>query len=702
MKTLPRVITANTTRMNYVRFAKPLAGGSLMTRSKIIVVAALLVLATTPLLASADLTVAAGQPSNLTIRAGFPYGISFSVRNAGPDVATNVTASVTSTADFTCSPCTLVNIPAGQTRFVSMIVNAPATAGTITVNVTVSSGAADPNPSDNSASQTIIVSADPDLSLNLSAPAHLDLGLPFPFDIFLSNNSITNAHDVDVTVDFRTDVGIQSLPSRCSSPSAGRIVCHFDTLEPQSPQPAFRTTLVAPAAFGSGSIVFDAKATERENDFDPASNVRTITAALNDTVYVTTTADDGAGSLRQAILDANAHCSGAAFCVIAFRIAEPSATPWKTIRIATPLPRITAPVVHVDGSTQTAFFGNTNSDGPEVEISGGGTVNGDGLHVTDCSAEVAGLAINGFLGNGISVSAGVPNSPGCSRFSGSTLHDLFIGTDPTGSSARPNGRGIGISVPSGNGFSDTLGATSILHCVVSGNVHSGIFGLSGRLNVTGNRVGVKAHADEPLPNGASGIFVGAGCYGSDIGATGFIAGGGNPTADGNVIAFNGETGVAVASGVGDVAIRDNRIFGNALLGIDIGLNGPTPDGAVTPTPLLTLAHYDPVSGRTVIEGDLPRSVVGTFGPLIHFYASDAGDPSGYGEGQRALGSISVTQQQLHFSFSTPGNLTGQFISATTTRLNYVGFAKPEAIKSAGVTEGLLSQTSEFSRWIEVR
>jgi hypothetical protein len=668
---------------------------------KTLSLALLLVLATVPLLASADLTLTAFTAQGTVIHAGFPYSVSFLVRNAGPDVATNVTVSATSTAG-SCSPCTLGDIPAGQTRFAFVSVTVPDTDATITFNATVTSTTTDPNPSDNSTTLTITVSADPDLSLNLGAPAQLDLGLPFTLAIFLANQSITNAHDVDATVDFRSDAGIKSLPSRCSSPFAGRVVCHFDTLEPQSPQPAFQLTLIAPATYGNGSIVFNAKATEREHDFDPASNTRSLTSALNDTIYVTTTADDGAGSLRQAILDANAHCSGTIFCVIAFRIAEPSATPWKTIRLATPLPRITGSLVRVDGSTQTGFFGDTNSDGPEVEISGGGTVAGDGLHVTNCSAEIAGLAINGFLGNGVSVTAGVPDSPGCSRFSGSTLRDLFVGTDPTGSSARPNGRGIGISVPNGASFNGVLGATSILRCVVSGNVHSGIFGLSGRLNISRSRIGVKAHSDDALPNGASGVFIGAGGYGSDIGASGFLTSGGNPGADGNVIAFNGETGVAVASGVGDVAIRDNRIFSNALLGIDIGLDGPTPAGAVTSVPVLTLAHYDPVSGKTIIEGDIQKNPSGAYNPLVHFYANDAGDPSGYGEAQRALGSVSVTQPQLHFHFEATGNLTGQFISATTTRLNYVGFAKPEGINPEGIDQGLLSQTSELSRWIEVR
>ncbi len=358
---------------------------------------------------------------------------------------------------------------------------------------------------------------------------------------------------------------------------------------------------------------------------------------------------------------------------------------------------LVAPGVRVDGATQTGFFGDTNVNGPEIEISGGGTVDGDGLLVNNCNAEIANLAINSFQRNGLSVIA-APETSACPKYSGSTLHDLYVGTDPTGSLARPNARGIGIAVPNGTSFNSALGATTIYSSVISGNTHSGIFGLSGRLNVSNNRIGVKAHSDEPLPNGASGILVGAGGYGSDIGAGGYTIAGENPASGSNVIAFNGESGVSVASGVADVSIRDNRIWGNKLLGIDVGLDGPTPDGGngTTAVPVLTLAHYDPVSGKTVIEGDLPKSVTGIFNAAIHFYANDSGDPSGYGEGQRSLGSIQVATPP-HFHFEAAGDLTGQFISATATRINYVGFAKPE-----GISEGLLTQTSEFSRWLQVR
>jgi hypothetical protein len=95
----------------------------------------------------------------------------------------------------------------------------------------------------------------------------------------------------------------------------------------------------------------------------------------------------------------------------------------------------------------------------------------------------------------------------------------------------------------------------------------------------------------------------------------------------------------------------------------------------------------------------------TINATVASSASDpnTGDPSGYGEGQRSLGSIQVLTPP-HFHFEATGDLTDQFISATATRINYVGFAKPPVglTKPEGISEGLLTQTSEFSRWLEVR
>jgi hypothetical protein len=161
-------------------------------------------------------------------------------------------------------------------------------------------------------------------------------------------------------------------------------------------------------------------------------------------------------------------------------------------------------------------------------------------------------------------------------------------------------------------------------------------------------------------------------------------------------------GVAVATGVADVAIRKNRIWGNKLLGIDIGLDGPTQVSAtVIPMPSLSLAFYDPVTKKTVIDGDLQATeLTSNFTVEVDFFANDAPDPTGLGEGQRPIGILRLPATwPTHFRFTVDGDLTGQFISATMTRVRYIGFAKPVA---DGISDAFLTQTSEFSPVIEVR
>ncbi len=660
-------------------------------------IAAAFFLFSASLFASADLVTTA-SPFTTSIRAGYGTTLYVFVRNAGPDLASAVKLSITSDVATACI-CDLGDIPPGQSRNGSLTFTAPATAGTFNVAVTASSGATDPNPADNAVSIAYSVSTDPDVTLAISVPGTQDLALPFPLTIYLGNNSRTIANDVEVTVDFRNDVLPKTLPAGCRSPYQGRVVCRLNTLAPTAPTAAiFSLTMVAPSFWNDGNVRFTAIATEREHDFDPISNVAEAQMTLYRTYYVTSTANEGGpGSLREAIIEANFNCLGNIPCAIAFRIDEASSSkPWKTIRITTPLPILTAQNIRIDGATQTAFFGDTNPNGPEIEISGGGRTDGDGLLVMNCGTQIANLAVNGFLRNGISVTNSTSK---CIFGGGANLHHLFVGTDPTGSSAVPNARGIGTSVANGNDFNSTGYTITIRDSVISGNLHSGIFGMSGRLNVSRNRIGVAAHSDDPLPNGNAGVFIGAGGYGSDVGASYFSVQSGAPDTDGNVIAFNGQMGVGVAAGVADVAIRNNHIWGNALLGIDVGLDGPTQTSATGMTmPSLTLAHYDPVARQTVIDGDASNTQPYTFNLAVDFFANDAPDPTGLGEGQRPLGVIRFsTSPGGHFRFAVDGDLTGKFISATATRMRYVGFAKPE-----GIDQGFLTQTSEFSPTIEVR
>jgi hypothetical protein len=668
---------------------------------KSLVITAALVLCSVSLFGSADLVTTVFAPSPL-LRAGYSSSVFFQVLNNGPDTAAAVKLSISSDVPNTCS-CDLGDIPPGQLRTGNVSYVVPSINGTISFSATASSNTQDPNSSNNSASVVVNVSTDPDLAIHLSTPFIQDLSLPFTAVISLDNASKTTSHDVEVTIDFDSDVAVRSLPAGCTSVMAGRVVCRVDsvsTTATDTPGPKFTLQLLAPSAYSNGFVTFKAVVTEREHDFDPISNSVTQQMALYKTFYVINTNNDGGGSLRFAILDANGQCRETESCAIAFRIDQAATTPLRSILITSPLPPVTAPHIRIDGATQSAFSGNKNPDGPDVEITGGGTLDSDGLVVTNCGAEVANLAINGFVRNGVSV--GQTQASQCAFGGGTNLHHLFVGTDPTGSIARPNARGIGTSFF--NGFSSSsvtsIGVT-ISDSVISGNLHSGIFGLSGRLTVQRNRIGVKAHSDDPLPNGNAGVLIGVGGFGSDVGASSSFSSAASPGQDGNVIAFNGEMGVAVAAGVADVAIRRNRIWGNKLLGIDIGLDGPTQSTGGVTMPAITLAHYDPVTQQTVIEGTIsPTSPASTFNAEVGLFANDAPDPTGLGEGQRSIGVADVpTNQPNRFRFTVDGDLTGQFISATMTRIQYNGFAKPQP---DGIANLFFSQTSEFSPAIEVR
>jgi hypothetical protein len=668
---------------------------------KTLLLAAIVSLLATAAFAGADLDLTADPSLVPYLAGGARNTLKYSIVNNGPDETRDVVFTLTFSPAIVVNPCAagcaVGTVPVGRQIF-SIDIDIPNTADRVVISASVTSSTPDPNLIDNNLTRTFGISPNPDVVVRLFGPSKVDLALPFPLTVNISNESAVVAHDVNTTIEFRPDVTVKSLPDGCTNPAAGRVVCHSDAMAAGF-LPSFVITLFAPRSYGDGTIAFKATATEREPDTVPSTNTSSALTQLWFTIYVTTTADSGAGSLRQAILDANA--SSDLQPAIAFRIDEPSTTPWKTIRVTSPLPAVTAYSVRIDGATQAGFFGDANPAGPDIEISGGGSVDGHGLLLATCGAEVANLAIGGFLANGLSVAA--PSSV-CTSYYTTELHHLFIGTDPTGSFARPNARGIGTSVPNGNDFNTTGLPTDIASCVISGNTFSGIFGLSGRLNIANNRIGVKANTDEPLPNGNSGVFIGTGGYGSVVGGDPF-PGLHDFEVGGNVIAFNGETGVAVASGVKDVAVRNNRIWSNKLLGIDVGLDGPTTSASGTfgdpvNTPVLTLAHFDPVSNKTIIEGVVPDTKnIAVTGLNINIYASDAADPSGYGEGQRSIGSLFVAGPDTHFQLAVDGDLTGQWITATNTRTHYVGFGKPAP---EGINQGFLTQTSEFSRGIPVQ
>jgi uncharacterized repeat protein (TIGR01451 family) len=154
--------------------------------------------------------------------------------------------------------------------------------------------------------------------------------------------------------------------------------------------------------------------------------------------------------------------------------------------------------------------------------------------------------------------------------------------------------------------------------------------------------------------------------------------GGTIAGQGNVIANNGGKGVVVVSS----SSRGNAILGNSIhnntggLGIDLRNNGVTPNdpgdgdsGAnnLQNFPVLTFASVNGI--QVVITGTLNSTPGNYF--RIEFFASTAGDPTGYGEGQRYLGFANVTTDASGnaaiFTTLTAAVTLGEFVSATATK-----------------------------------
>ena len=151
---------------------------------------------------------------------------------------------------------------------------------------------------------------------------------------------------------------------------------------------------------------------------------------------------------------------------------------------------------------------------------------------------------------------------------GTIVFGNFIGIDAFGVAARANG-GQGIAIF--DAPSNFIGAGE--RNVISGNAQSGITisGATARFNfVTGNVIGADQGLSQPVPNGSAGIIITSSASDNFIGT---VAGGGA-----NHIAFNVQSGVRVLTGVNN-AIRGNSIFQNGLLGIDIGGAGVTANDA---------------------------------------------------------------------------------------------------------------------------
>jgi CSLREA domain-containing protein len=407
-----------------------------------------------------------------------------------------------------------------------------------------------------------------------------------------------------------------------------------------------------------------------------------------------------------------------------------------------PLPLVTRPVL-IDGYTQGEATMNTLPVGNNavllVEINGldAGTPIGGLLEIRGGNSTVRGLVINRAQGGN---SAALRLAVG----GGNTVTGNFIGVDPSGLIGRENGcQGLGIDGSSNNfiggidpGERNVISRTggcggglviannssnnrvvnNYLGTNAAGTValgsSSGIIFLDngGSSATAGNIIGGPAAAERNVISGNStGIFLsGPGTHdnvilGNFIGldATGTLGLGNNTgvqfnsstrdnmiggiaSGDGNRIAFNRATGIALgfengaqSAGIGN-AILGNSIFSNTHIGIDIA-GGNEDANRVTHNdtndvdtgsnnlqnyPLLTSAIAD---GATVtIDGSFNSSPQTPF--RLEFFFNSTCDPSGFGEGEVYLGSVMRTTNamgdaEVDAQFAAP---PAGFIAATAT------------------------------------
>ena len=209
---------------------------------------------------------------------------------------------------------------------------------------------------------------------------------------------------------------------------------------------------------------------------------------LFSTFTVTNTDDSGPGSLRQAILDANA---GQDVGLITFNIPGPSP---HVIAPASALPTITG-IAQVLGNTQPGYSLLTGT--PVIELSGINAGPGtDGLVFgpTGHSDVIEGLDINRFSGNGVVLQGSVDQMTRC-----------YVGTDPTGTLAEGNGKnGVVLAASGANLFGETLDARN----VISGNVMAGVLvTASGDTSrIEDSFIGTNASGTASLGNGQEGIL----------------------------------------------------------------------------------------------------------------------------------------------------------------------------------------------------
>jgi CSLREA domain-containing protein len=442
-------------------------------------------------------------------------------------------------------------------------------------------------------------------------------------------------------------------------------------------------------------------------------------------LVVNTAADHDDGScdaadctLREAIRTANM----AGNIIIRFNIPGSGV---HTIQPGSALTAITKPT-QIDGTSQPGYSGsplieldgslvdpqNGNANGLDVEAGGeGSTIQGLAVNrFGACGINIAPEGVHilaNYLGTDPSGTASLGNNFGICMQSGSNqiggttpaernvisgnnigidffkpkagaantvIQGNYIGTNASGTAALGNkSNGIQIYGAMDSGLrigGDGAGGAN----VISGNGEDGIMiniGIApAKIIVQHNLIGMAADGQGALGNGGNGVWVFGGEW-VDI-LDNHIA----HNAKNGIFAQTGKDAAQTPIDTSKVNMRRNSIHDNGKLGIAIDEDGVIPNdpldadaGANHRQNFPDLASAVWASGQLKVKGTLSSSSGGVY--AVDFYLNSSCDPSGYGEGQNALGSMSATANvnglmMMAQDFPQNASAVGMYLTATAT------------------------------------
>jgi uncharacterized repeat protein (TIGR01451 family) len=498
-----------------------------------------------------------------------------------------------------------------------------------------------------------------DVAISGSAPATVANGANFTYTTVVTNNGPAAASNVTATITLPANVTLNGLPTSTQGTCSGAttITCSIGALSNTSTA----TSTINLTATGSGTAVLNAAVSAAESDSDSSNNATSSNVGIGgtSTLYVTTNADSGTGSLRQAILDANNASVCTLPCTISFNL------PGGQLTIAPPtsLPAVLAGGVTIDATTQPGY-----SSVPLVTLDGSSNPNPSaGLQLSGGFDTVKGLSIVTFQGSAIAIDTA----------GGDTISANYLGLHTDGSTAGQNA-GDGVLITTAN---NTIGGTTpAARNTISGNFGSGVViqGVSGNA-VRGNYIGLNAAGTTNVANHTDGIQI--------LNGASFNTIGGTTAAERNVISGNNNSGIYVSSGSSNCA-------GNAISGNFIGTDaaGTASIGNTTGIYLGTNVSSSSIANNTIVSNTkgirfdgpgignaiLSNTIAGNSGLSIDL-ANDGATPNDAGDGDFGPNNLQNTPTFVDASLAG-GTLTARVNVDSASVANTAGL-RVELFKS---------------------